>query len=327
MIIESQKSCNVLTERHGNILSTIEIPCIKHNLLTYINHYGSLYSGTLIPTEFQKTINSDKSYTLSVLKQINNSNEIIPDIQRVWFYLHMVRECIKHPWRWPAIANEIDGKLYFYTGLGRLLATGMCQPEPWTMVNVLLFCPNNISNTHKLFENLQRIETDSQLHQTLNLEYSADYNPYINPELHLKFQHDDSNRLILKQMYDGNSNHHYDAGKEYLNELIECNHVHRDRPTLKVYTDWPEKIFDSQQAWNIVHSGASLGNKIKENLLYNQFNDLDSNDHIFYVTTPRKIDVSELLSWVNLKSTSYISINWEFALITPGKEYRSFLFD
>lgn len=326
MSVDSQKSCHTLTERVGNIVATVEVPYIKQNLLTYVNQHGSLYTGTLIPSEFQKIINSDRYYTLSVLKTIKDSREITPNIQRVWFYLHMIRESIKNPWRWPAIANEIDEKLYFYTGLGRLLATGMCQPDPWKKVNVLLYCPNNVSSTHKLFDNLQRINTDSDLHQVLNLNYTVNYNSYINPDLHLSFRQESKDLLVLTQMYDGNVIHHYDAGKEYLEDLIAWKKIYSNRRTLKIYTDWPENIIDSQSAWTVVHAGLSPGIKIRETLLYNEFNN-QSGEYIFYVATPRKLDVSELLSWINLKSTSYININWEFALITPGKEYRSFLFD
>jgi predicted restriction endonuclease len=128
-------------------------------------------------------------------------------------------------------------------------------------------------------------------------------------------------------MYDGNNVHHYQAGMEYLEDLLSWKDVYGPKPTLKVHTDWPEKIVDSQQAWNVVHAGPSPDIKIRETMLCNQFNNSAVPEHVFYVTTPRRLDVTELLSWVNLKSTSYISVNWEFALITPGKEYRSYLFD
>jgi hypothetical protein len=327
MNIESLKSCDTLMQRHGNIVATIEFPCIKHDLLRYINQHGKLYCGTLISSEFQKIFNHDKTHILSVLKSIKNRNEITPDIQRVWFHLHLIRECIKNSWRWPAIANEINEKLYFYTGLGRLISTGMCQPDPWKKLNVLLYCPNDASATHQLFENLQPITDIDALHQILKLNYSTEIDPNSEPELHLSFRHEHNHSLVLTQMYDGNQTHHYHAGQDYLEDLLAWKDIYGLKPTLKLYTDWPEKIVDSQQAWNIIHAGPSPDIKIRENFLFNQFNNLAESDHVFYVTTPRRLDVTELLGWINLKSTSYISVNWEFALITPGKEYRSYLFD
>jgi hypothetical protein len=321
------QSSNNLIEKFGNIVAEIEFPYGKHDLMTYVKQHGSLYTGTLIPTEFQKIFNFDKNYILKTIGKIKNSSEITPNIQRVWFYLHLIRECIKNSWRWPAIANEINGQLYFYAGLGRLSATAMCQPDPWKKLNVLLYCPNNTSNTHKLFDNLQLINTDKELHQALNLKYPTEHNHHGASELQLSFRHENDHSLILTQMYDGNSVHHYQAGIEYLEDLLAWKNIYGERPTLKVYTNWPEKIVDSQQCWKIVHAGPSPGIKISENLLYNQFNNLTVTEHMFYATTSRTIDVSELLGWVNLKFTSYISLNWEFALLTPGKEYRSFLFD
>jgi len=310
-----------LVTRHGSIVSNVEFPYFNNSLVDFINQFGSLYYGTLYKRIFLEKFSSEKTYFLNMLI---NATEVKELYQPLWFKQHLLRQRITDVWRWPCLINEITNNLYWNNGHGRFFAEGMTQPTPWDKLNVLLL-QDKESAPDKFLSSSQTIESDEDLHNIINIEYPG--NQAFPPSINISLKHK-NNCLLLESLYDGNRSHNTDAGKNYLEDFINWKSKYGSHPRLWIYTDWPEQVQDSSNYWEIIHAGPAAGNTLKEAFIYNYHNSpAHGNDHVLYVYNPRSIDVSDLLCWVGLAFSSYISTNWDFALVRPDHSYKTSRFE
>ena len=236
---------------------------------------------------------------------------------------------MKESWRLPAILNETGSNLNWNTGQGRFLATVMCLPEPHTKLKFLLLQSKN-TPPDQFLHNPTLITTDQQLHEILNL--SNNTGNIVEMEFQLE---QNGSHLTLSSLYNGDQSHHYDAGAPYLEQFKLWQQTYGQRPTLHIYTDWPELITDSENVWTIKHQGNSKITKTPDfklgylelQLINQNENPTHGSDHVLYITEPRSIDVSDFLCWVDSTYSAYISCHGQFALFRPSDNYVGTLVD
>jgi hypothetical protein len=314
-----------IVHQHGKISTVLSLPTFYQSVVQFINSFGNLYYGTMNTELFYKLFKSSKQTFLSALKNI----DLVQTTQPVAFKLYLCRIAMKESWQLPALINQAGLNLNWNTGQGRFLATGMCFSEPHLRLKFLLL-QNKNTPPEQFLQDPTLISTDQQLHEILNLSSnSAD-----NIELEFQLEQNGS-QLFLASLYNGNQSHHYDVGAIYLEQFKSWQQSYGPRPTLHVYTDWPELIIDSENVWTICHQGNSTITKTDdfklgylELELFNQIeNPVHGSDHVLYITEPRLIDVSDLLCWVDLTYSAYISCHGQFALFRPDNNYVSTLID
>jgi hypothetical protein len=124
---------------------------------------------------------------------------------------------------------------------------------------------------------------------------------------------------------------------QYFDEFLLWRSRYQARPTLHVYTDWPESITDVNSVWNIVHAGPSrpvidsiqaFGNRprVLERVcreMHNQSVNTRDNDHALYVIDDKKLDVGDFLPWMDLRYTTFIDENWKFIMYRKDHEYAN----
>jgi hypothetical protein len=315
---------NKIVHQHGKILTTLSFPSFYQSAVEFIASFGNLYYGTMNTKLFYKLMQQTKQEFLSDLKNIHQ----VSTTQPLAFKLHLCRIAIKEPWKLPALINQDGLGLSWKTGQGRFLATGMCLPDPHKKLKFLLF-QNKDTNADEFLQDPTLITTDQQLHEILNI-CSTDNS------VAMEFQlEQNGSSLQLASLYNGDQTHHYDAGTLYLDQYKAWRQLYGPRPVLHVYTDWPELITDSANAWTIKHQGLSTITKTKnfklgylERQLINQIgNPVHGSDHVLYVTDPRTIDVSDLLCWVDLTHSAYINRYEQFALLRSDTDYINTLID
>jgi hypothetical protein len=311
--------------QHGKISTVLSLPSFSHSLVKYINSFGNLYYGTMNTDLFYKLLRVSKHEFLSNLKNIKS----VTTTQPVAFKLHLCRVALQESWRLPALINQLGHNLSWNTGQGRFLATGMCLQNPHNQIKFLLLQDKN-TDLGQFLHNPMLVTTDRQLHEILNLSNTGQDTVEMQVELMQNGAH-----LTLESLYNGDTSHHYDAGTRYLEQFESWQHSYGFRPTLHIYTNWPELITDSVSAWTIQHQGPSPITKTEhfkigylERQLFEQIaNPTHKTDHVLYVTDPRPIDVSDFLCWTDLIHSAYININGQFALFRPSDNYVTKLID
>ena len=304
MIDDKHGLVHAIPIQSGTIALRIKVEDFgQHSLLPFLNLFGKLYLGNINQEYFSQLFNSKKQRLLEDL----NSNISNPYLE---FRLRMTRAALTTEWKWPAFVNMVypDGEPEWATGGSRILASGVCKPNPEQTISVLLFDQTN-STVDQWLVNPVEITTDQQLHQVLNLPYIQTQSPAIQLSSVLK-QVNNQTRLFLHGIIDeeleGYQNSHESTEFELLDNLREWQAYHCSCTRLEIYTDWPELIVDSLGIWDKHIVGTISQFK---NLLFNpshlerlaQSNQEKSAAiYILYVNNPRPIDLSEFLVWLDI---------------------------
>lgn len=318
MIDDQHGLAHAIPIQAGTIALRIKVEDFgQHSLLPFLNLFGKLYFGHINREYFNQLFATKRQQFLEDL----NSTATDLDLE---FQLRMTRAALTTSWKWPAFVNMVhsDGKPEWATGGSRILASGLCKPNPEQTISVLLFDQTKSSADQWLVDPVE-ITTDQQLHQVLNLPYTQTQSPSIQISTVLK-QVDNQTRLFLHGIIDeeleGYQHSHESTTFELLNNLREWQAYHCSCTRLEIYTDWPELIVDSLGIWDKHIVGTISQFK---NLLFNpsHLERLAQNNqeksaaiYILYVNEPRPIDLSEFLVWLDIKHTAFIDANWDFLL-------------
>lgn len=313
-----------LFKKNGAINFLIKHAQFETDPVSYLSYFGDIYIGNLKPEVFTKIFHAEKRRYISELISINNADPL--DLQPAAFKTMLARVALTTKWLWPAIVNQTN-TYDFYTGMGRLLATGMTKAAPWEHLKILLFAhKNNIPNDY--LENFSLVSSSQQLHTELNIGYNTNGES----QLELEIQHNGQGPggFVMATMYDGNTDFNYNAGDRLLTNFSKWHNLYnKARPKLYVYTDWPNSIIDSKNIWDIevagpkqyTHGNFHLGHL---EFMFRQENNTPTHgdNHVLYVTTDIQIDVSDLLTWVDLEHSAWIDQQLQFVLFRPNDPHK-----
>ena len=321
----------LLSARFKNIQGTVLSPVSKLGLSEYINRFGNLLFGTLRPEIFLQQFNALKEQ--HIFWQINSPFEDFKEIQPVQFYMHMLHEAQKiSSWRWPGLINNLS-KFRWINGNSRLFATGMTKQQPSKLLNFLIL-QNFSVPTNTYINDPIVVSNDDILHSILNV--SQDDDPWL-PHCEILLTYNIDNRretLELSGIKDPNDfTDHHTAGENLLSDFLSWREHYGRCPTLNVYTNWPELITNTHNAWNVKIVGDT--NSFKKTMLYpshlerhiRNLHEETSKDHTLFIMEPRPVDVAELLCWVNLNHTAFIANDWSLALYRPDITYSNTFID
>jgi hypothetical protein len=325
MIFQTDLS-NHITHRYSNILCTLRDPDLKQGgLVKYLSKFGSLYFGNLKSQLFNQHYFALRG--VNVLKLINVSTLSDQDqLQSIRFNLHMLRRAQNELWKLPGTLTETDRELHWGCGNSRVFASGMCHDNAHQQVKFLILQKHQ-TDPELYLENPTLISTDNKLHEILNISTQKLEIPQIELQIQFLKEHDHA-RLVLNAISDWDSDDHHSVGKEYIDNFVEWQQLNGKNPTINIYTDWPEKITNNFDAWNINIAGPSVLYKEKihtygtlELFLYNRNNNTTLNEYELFVLSPRKIEVADLLFWVNNKYTAFVEKTLDFVLFKKQSNY------
>jgi hypothetical protein len=233
-------------------------------------------------------------------------------------------------WHWPAMATELGQGLHFGSGNSRLLASGISKENPHDCLKVLVL-QKTTTPADQFLSNPIEITNDQLLHQVLGLNYTQDV---CDAELVFGIEQiidQGQIKFSLTTMYDCNTDYHFYAGMEQLAKYHGWLWKYGKNPVLNIYTNWPSMISDSSGQWNINFSGPSSHTKTEnfklghlEAWLTNEANKtILQKEHGLYITSPRPLDVANLLCWVDLDYNCWIDQNLDFALFRNDTQYNT----
>lgn len=317
-----------ITARFNNVQGTVMSPASKLDLAGYINQFGNLIFGTLKQEYFFNQYNILKRQHLAWL--INSPFDNFKEVQPVQFYMHMIHEAQKtSTWRWPSLINNID-QFQWVNGNSRLFATGITKQD-LSELPAYLILQNFSTPIDTYLDDPILVNDDKILHDVLKVGYDDD--PWV-PHCELILNYNVNNgqeTLGLAKIKDPEDfTDHNTAGESFLAEFVDWRNKYGRRPTLKIYTNWPELVSNTYDAWKIQIVGDV--NEIKQTIYHSAhlekhvrtLHDQSNNeDHTLLIVEPRVIDVAELLFWVNCKHTAFIASDWSFALYRRDLNYSN----
>jgi hypothetical protein len=325
MSISSNPRTRELSWQDKNILCTIIPPAdTRRGIVEYLLNFGNLYYGTCNKLYYLQQYQSRLTFLQNLAKKINLTDQ---DKQNLGFNLFMLRKAILANWRLPGLIHNNSVN----RGNSRLWATGMCKPSPWTHLNFIEFQNHNQDNLTT--DNPIKITTTKQLHEILDIEYLDQ--PAADVEFILEEYVDNGSiRLKINGMYfkeDPDDRSHDTVGNEHLEQFLTWMHTYSGKPTIKIYTDWPELVSDSSDIWDIEIAGSItdikktivLPGHIERQIrqLHNAKTNLES--HTMHIINPVKIDLGELLFWMDVAHTTYIDSNYNYILYRRDTEYKT----
>jgi len=328
--------------RASKIHLELEIPSLAKGIMDFLQPFGLLYYGHLRPEIFHgryQYLRSDLWQTLRHLSgqdidpdwsrlKIDNF-ELYQQVKTSAFWLDMMRTAQEDHWRWPAVAETDGVKIDLLNGSSRLLATGMTKRNPWTHMTFLIWCPKT-ADINGVMDQPRLLQTDRDLHEVLGLHY--DDQEYHQPEeCYMGITWHD-NRIIFRFF-----NNAFDLDFTPRTQQTWYGYMHwrrryGPRPALKIYTNWPDLVRDSQSFWHWQIIGASQD--FIDNLLpgkpgsmhwalHNHIHGTVERDHTMWIVKDDPIDLSDLVCWMDLEHTAFVDSEFRFAVYRPDTEYST----
>jgi hypothetical protein len=339
----NRPSTDVLKVKQGQIGFSLQFPEIKQGIVHVINQYGKLYYGTMLPSVFyDKMIFETKNHFIKRLITLNSTHD---DLTRISFVLELCRELLKSGWYWPGLMNRLpDGVIGCRVGRNRVMATMLTVEEPWKKFPVLFYEKTGFDVRKVLEEDYVSIDNLQSLQQIFKLEDTTSSEPIIN--LTIRF---DTIEDIFWPRLESISGKMYDIGinamdkeefgllrsDQYANDFLLWRSRYQSRPTLHVYTDWPESMSDVNSVWNVVHAGPStpiieliqgFGNRpaiLEKPCLELHSDPSYTTEHTLYIVDDKKIDVGDFLPWIDINHTTFIDENWKFIMYRKDQVYKN----
>jgi len=330
-------SSSVHTVRQKQIGLSLQFPEIEQGIDHVINQYGKLYYGTVLPDIFQgKVFVEHKDYYIKQLMTLDSGDE---EIGAISFVLELCRGLLKSGWKWPALINRLPtGELECRTGISRAIANTLTMPSPEKYLPILFYEKNDF-DVSTVLQDYVLVDSVERLQQIFKLEDTISTEPAVN----LTIRYNKIGDVFWPRLESISSGIDVDDKDEfgllrsdqYFNEFILWRSRYQSRPTLHVYTDWPDSVTDVNLAWNIVHAGPSLpiieliqgfGNRpaILEKSCFELHTDpLYTAGHTLYIIDDKKIDVGDFLPWMDLNHTTFIDENWKFIMYRKDQVYKN----
>jgi hypothetical protein len=334
---------DVLAVQSGEIGFHLRFPDLRKGIIHTINQYGKLHYGTMLASVCQNSqAFENKNDFIKKLMTINSTSEEIPTTS---FVLELCRELLKSGWGWPILLNrQPDGEIGFRNGHCRALATMLTVEKPWKHLPALFYeksgfdvdavledyvSINNIKDLERIFnlEDSTALEARHSLHLKVNLGLCYDkIDGVFWPTLEgvsSRLDSDDKEEFGLLR------------SDQYANDFLLWRSRYQSRPTLYIYTDWPEAVSDANLVWNVVHAGPStpiieliqgFGNRpaiLEKPCLQLHSDPSYTTGHTLYIIDDKKIDVGDFLPWMDINHTTFIDENWKFIMYRKDQVYKN----
>lgn len=308
---------DTISLQHSKIVSKIFSQHARDGITSYLNLFGDLYCGYLHPEIFA---DRHRGLFKEFIERLTNNG---PDLAHNFCMIELAQ---REAWRWPAPLTELSTGLLWSAGNSRTVATGLVHTDPWRRLPVILLQHRGTTPTKYLCE-YQRINTDEELHGALGIQYHNGHG-YVHPEVELQatLANDNGSPAMLLK-YVGNKDAELDyaeLGERRLQEFLSWRARYGLKPTLYLYTDYPERI--SNTVWDIQYCGPLPGREhlyLPGNLEEIVLSQPTRYNHELYVAGNRHINLDELLPWMDLTHTTYIDKNWDFILLRREDELKS----
>ena len=317
----------------GDLAVKFKFEGLDQGIVKLIEQFGSrLYYGYPRKDIFLFHWYSHKRYQL--VQSLNHFNR--PEFPQnnhddLGLYLHMSRIAQTQKWKYPSFITRLpNGQIDQTTGGTRAFAIGLTKTEPWKHFPILM-SERVDKDINQFLDDPIYIQSDQQLTEILGGSYDEKiWAPTIMLTVEIKNNHPGTNAhycLLNHVAAFGYGNNDVYHGQQYLEKFKEWKIKNPSRPKLNVYTNYPECVKDINGIWDWKIVGdtgtfeAQMGDKVGwvENKVRNYHNNdrTHNNEYVCWLIKKRKVDLGDLLPWMDLDHTTFITDDYSFALYQP----------
>jgi hypothetical protein len=300
----------------------------KTGIVTMLKTLGGiLFYGKMSYTSFINTYNHNWR---SHLDYLYNADSLDYNLKkRLAFYLMMCRTALTESWQYPAlISRDSDGQLDQATGMSRAFATSIVSHDPEQQYPVLMLerTPTPLS----LLDNPLLIDTDQKLHEVLAAKLSINQ---LQKVLYFKIWNR-QNQPYLRLDYVSNGTWHDEQplqAQMLMDDFIQWRKKF-PKPSVKIYTSWPEQIANTGDYWSWEIAGDTqelaqqcesrpgiLETAVKHH--HNFHKDKSDSTYTLWIIKNRKFDLINFAPWMNLKHNVLLGNNLDFCLYRPSSDF------
>jgi hypothetical protein len=329
---------NAFTFQINNFECTLVIP--QGTAVVNLLQLGSeLFLGTLERSVLLAEAEKVKQERLGgMIRCARNSADLDErSAQGLDFTLKLIHLALTESWKLPCLVTKYQDQLMWHAGGNRLLASALVSPCPETTLPVLC---TDFDKTDTKFLSKTKIKNDQHLADILNVPFVG-YSQYHSTgtektvEIHLEWTAGVPGPCIhyiydhTRAMFDWR-HHTVDTIQYVYTNIIAIRRMLRNN-RVKVYAESPDQVIDSTGFFDIEYVGNSPG-KIQDlgpggltQLAYRarMFDSIPYKEITVWVTNGRKIDLGELLFWVNTKNNVYVDRDGEFAVMISRNRFSS----
>jgi len=297
------------------------------SIIDFLSQYNTqLYHGHLNPKYFTSIANARKSQLIGMLANLSRFDSKSLDILR--FCLHLMQVSGESDWNFPILVNNCVG-LHIETGNNRIFADYMMHKEPWNRISALVLTKKN-NLPQGVLSDPCLIDNDTELNSILKQKYDKD-NHGRDFYLNIKINGRDEKKLP-KLEYIGDGTYYPaspESGDRWLRRYQKWWDQYHNNRSLSVYTNWPDLIKNSGNFWEyqIVGPSPVVADErpayCEQSAVKYHITPTLSSDHVLWILSPRKIDLGDLLFWIDTAHSTYIGKDFDFVLYRRQPEYLS----
>jgi len=274
------------------------MPEAVEGVVPFINQFTKLWIGTIQKDFFISTFLGLKSQVLPWLADLDIIED--NDNYRIGHKLELCHTALESKWNSPTTATVVDGDIFWESGQSRLIAGALCWQRPWQQCQLLVFSSDKPMLEHWLTDAVE-ITSDSELSKHLGST--------VVHKINTRFDVDHIGRISLRigsVTKDTLSTENKPALAKRVSVLREWIKLYPLGTQLDVYTDHPELIKDSIGYWKINYFSSTADKSTGKN-------------YKFYVHNPAQVvDIAELLFWMDIAYTEYITKDSRYILRLPN---------
>ena len=330
---------NRLVIQSSKIKLDLNLPLLQYGIVTFLNQYAKLWYGKVRREIFLKKFAEVKNKIIKNLQtlpvcssstwQSFDSNKY-GQYQTTAFNIYMCRLAQTQDWDFPIVCH---GETWANGG-SRCFASGMCKQDPWSAFYGLQLLTDNRSSS---LDDPILINSDSELHEILNLDYdNTRKNQSIDATITVFLR---KNQIEIQHMGNEFNNGSNPECLKLWDQFAAWRTQYPTKPKIKIYTNWPKQICNQFAAWDIVEVvssqhiideiqgfGGRLG-RLERFATEEHKTPNEIADHVLYVIDPRPIELGDLLVWMDMEHNTYIESTWKFLLYRKADTYKTTYID
>lgn len=312
---------NCFTFKINNFSCHLNLPN-QWGLVDLLGQSAKVYAATLTKEEFSKTFLEVRQQKVNELLELYRTPGQEYLIKYIDFQIKMLHESLLNHWRYPALVTRYQGKLIWHTGGTRVMPTAMTHDSPTQGLKLLVTDFDQTDPTE--FEKIYPIENDQDLAQILNVEFFR-YKQYelgrVDSNLEIFLEWQDTPGPCLHYIKPPNNLLDWDTQGDlvYVPDMLPILHKTLDNKKIYYYCWDEDQLTDTSNGLDLHWMGPDDIIRDNEDLTasvywHQRFAPQPDGVEI-WIKPGRKIDMGEILFWLDQNHNVYIDKHHRFAIL------------
>jgi len=310
-------------DEKGTFLSDLKLevggPDVRQGIMHYIQKFGVLYHAKVSKDHWLRKFDESLHQLVMRMLDLPQEADLLHDID---FKLSLIDQS-RHlqRWRFPGVIEMHHQQVFWIVGYSRLLAAGVCWPDPWEKMDFVIFVADARDFLSYDLKDVTVIKDDQQLRKLLGSGDDSDLSTtiwatFIPEETSVRF------RILgigtppqpAKEM-----------PLIYVEKWLNWRSQYPDNQIEIQCFAAPNTVIDTSGLWRIVDAGPSPNDlNYPSNMSGRIYNQKRSNlgppgiFHLYHFAEHR-INLAEILLWVDTEHSVFHTDDWSTIFVQNGE--------